>query len=304
MLKQRAEESFNAAHKVSGAKPMTKENRKYKVVPFQRMRQLIADAGRFAQRKHIIRGLLEIDVTVARQFIREHRAQTGETLSFTAFVIACLGRAVEANKAVHAYRNWRNRLIIFDDVDVMTYIEVELKGDKMPLAHIVRAVNRKTWREIHDEIRAVQANPEQSPKARQWQAVRWLLLLPAFLRDIIYRMINRRPNVWKKHAGTVNLTAVGMFGTSGGWGIGYSSHTLTIVIGGISQKPVVRQGRIEIRECLNLTADFDHDLIDGAPAARFIEEFKGLIESGYGIETKSKSLITKRITAEAALQAI
>lgn len=48
----------------------------------------------------------------------------------------------------------------------MTYIEVELKGSRFPLAHIVRAVNRKTWREIHDEIRSVQASPEQSPKAR------------------------------------------------------------------------------------------------------------------------------------------
>lgn len=280
---------------------MTK-NREYEVVPFPRMRELIADSGRFAHRKHNIRGLLEIDVSRVRQFIREHRERTGETLSFTAFVIACLGRAVEANKEVHAYRNWRNQLIIFDDVDVMTYIEVELKGQKVPLAHIVRAVNRKTWREIHDEIRSVQASPEQSPKARQWQTVRWFLLLPAFARDIFYRVVNRRPHVWKKLAGTVNLTAVGMFGTGGGWGIGFSAHTLGIIIGGISRQPVVCEGRIEIRECLNVTADFDHDLIDGAPAARFIKEFKKLIESGYGVEAESKSLINKQISVSAELQ--
>ena len=31
------------------------------------------------------------------------------------------------------------------------------------------------------------------------------------------------------------------------------------------------------------TASFDHDIIDGAPAARFSQRLKELIESGYGI---------------------
>lgn len=70
---------------------MTKKNREYKVIPFPRMRQLIVDSGRFANSKHGIRALLEIDVTKVRNFIRQHKEQTGETLSFTAFLIACLG---------------------------------------------------------------------------------------------------------------------------------------------------------------------------------------------------------------------
>ena len=35
---------------------------------------------------HQMYGLLEVDVTVARQFIAEHKARTGETLSFTGFL--------------------------------------------------------------------------------------------------------------------------------------------------------------------------------------------------------------------------
>jgi pyruvate/2-oxoglutarate dehydrogenase complex dihydrolipoamide acyltransferase (E2) component len=42
-------------------------------------------------------------------------------------------------------------------------------------------------------------------------------------------------------------------------------------------------GRIEIREFLCLTLSFDHDIIDGAPAARFTSRLKALIESGYGL---------------------
>ena len=36
-------------------------------------------------------------------------------------------------------------------------------------------------------------------------------------------------------------------------------------------------------ERLSITVSFDHDIIDGAPAARFTERFKDLIELGYGL---------------------
>ncbi len=259
---------------------MKENSGKYKVLPFPRIRHIIIDSGRLCHRKHTVRGLFEIDVTNIRKFIREHQEKTGESLSFTAFVIACLGQAVAVNRSIQAYRNLRNQLIIFEDVDVLTYIEIELDGEKFPLAYIIRAANRKTWREIHDEIRSIQQQPEHSAHARLWNSMRFFMLLPGFIRNIIFRLVNRSPQTWKKYVGTVYLTSVGMFGTGGGWGIGYSAHTLGITIGGISEQVRVHNGQIEIRECLNLTADFDHDLVDGAPAARFTEQFKKLIETG------------------------
>jgi hypothetical protein len=35
--------------------------------------------------------------------------------------------------------------------------------------------------------------------------------------------------------------------------------------------------------CLRLTVSFDHDIIDRAPAARFTQQLKDLIESGYDL---------------------
>jgi pyruvate/2-oxoglutarate dehydrogenase complex dihydrolipoamide acyltransferase (E2) component len=43
-------------------------------------------------------------------------------------------------------------------------------------------------------------------------------------------------------------------------------------------------GRIAIREYLSMTISFDHDIIDGAPAARFTQRLKELIESGDGLD--------------------
>jgi pyruvate/2-oxoglutarate dehydrogenase complex dihydrolipoamide acyltransferase (E2) component len=87
----------------------------------------------------------------------------------------------------------------------------------------------------------------------------------------------------KKRAGTVLVTAVGMFGKGAGWGIPLSIHTLTVTVGGIVEKPGVEDGRIGIREYLSVTISFDHDIIDGAPAARFARRLEELVESGYGL---------------------
>jgi pyruvate/2-oxoglutarate dehydrogenase complex dihydrolipoamide acyltransferase (E2) component len=244
------------------------------------MRHLVIDVLRAAQRKHMIHGLLEVDVTRARQYIREQEASTGKQLSFTAFVATCLGKAVDMNKYMHAMRNWRGQLVLYDEVDVSTMIEVEIEGRKIPVAHILRAVNKRTYREINDEIQTAQAVGGRSEIGT---FLRKFAYLPRFIRAPFYWLRDKSPRTAKQHAGTVLLTAVGMFGEGGGWGIPLASYTLNVTLGGIAEKPGVADGRIEIREYLSVTVSFDHDIIDGAPAARFTERFKDLIESGYGL---------------------
>lgn len=87
----------------------------------------------------------------------------------------------------------------------------------------------------------------------------------------------------KEMNGTVSLTAVGMFGSGAGWALPVMNHTLQITLGGIAEKPAFINDQIENREYLCVTISLDHDIIDGAPAARFIQRLKELIESGYGL---------------------
>ena len=91
------------------------------------------------------------------------------------------------------------------------------------------------------------------------------------------------PQVQKKYGGTVGISAVGMFGKGGGWGIPINDHTLDLTLGGISEKLGVVDGHITIREYLYITLSVDHAMVDGAPAARFATRLKELIESGYGL---------------------
>lgn len=253
----------------------------YNIEPIPRMRRFALDAGYLGRRRHIVHGLIEVDVTKARSYIRAHKEKTGETLSFTAFIITCLGKAVETNKHLHAYRDWRNRLVIFDDVNVNTMIEVEMDGKKTPMPHILKAVNRRAFRDIHDEIRSAQTQPHQTVEAR---FMRWFLLLPAFLRRTFYWVVMRIPRLFRQYSSSVMVTAIGMFGRGGGWGVTMPNFTLTVTLGGIAEKPGVVAGEIEIREYLDVTVSIDHDIVDGAPAARFVNQLRELIESAYGLD--------------------
>ncbi len=228
----------------------------------------------------MMHGLLEVDVTRARRWLREHRSSTGEALSFTAFVLVCLGKAVAAHPQVHALRDWRGRTVMFEDVDVTTMIEVEVEGRAFALAHVLRAVNRRTVRELHDEIRAVQAAGLGSMRRGPRRASRIALLVPGVLRRLVVRLLLRSPRFAKRHTGTVLLTAVGMFGGGTAWGLSAPGiHGLSIIVGGIVSRAGASVDVTGADEALCLTVSADHELVDGAPVARFVRDLRAHLEA-------------------------
>ena len=259
-------------------KTMKNNQKEYTIESIPRMRRFSLDAGYLGRRRHIVHGLVEVDVTEVRDFIKEHRLKTGETLSFTAFIIICLSKAIEMNPHMHAYRNWRNQLVIYKDVNINSMVEIERDGNKIPIPHIFKAVNQKSYRDIHNEMRSTQRNPSQTAET---SFMEWFLVLPAFIRHMFYWIVMKVPQFFRKYSSSVMVTAVGMFGQGGGWGITMPNFTLTVTVGGIAKKPGIVEDRIEIREYLDLTISIDHDVVDGAPMVRFVNYFQELIESGY-----------------------
>jgi pyruvate/2-oxoglutarate dehydrogenase complex dihydrolipoamide acyltransferase (E2) component len=255
-----------------------------RILPFAKYRRFTAAAYQSVRHKQMIHGLVEIDVTRPRAALRAHKTNSGESLSFTAFLALCLAKAVDEHKVVQALRLGSKRLVVFDDVDVYTVIEHDAAGDKYIIPYILRAANRKTVHELHHEIRAAQSADvtnvvERSP----------LRYLPTILLGPGFRaftwMARRYPRLWKDTAGTVGISAVGMFGNGAGWGIPAATPTpLMLTVGGIGAKIVTIDGRIATRQYLSLTISVDHDIVDGAPAARFAGRLKELIESGYGLD--------------------
>jgi pyruvate/2-oxoglutarate dehydrogenase complex dihydrolipoamide acyltransferase (E2) component len=237
-------------------------------------------------------GLLEVDVTIPRKLIAKHKTHTGEKLSFAGFLTYCLAHAVDEDKSIQAHRKGSRHLILFEDVNVGLMVEHK-DGDKRALmGHVVLAANRKTYREIHDEIRRVQSEPVPAGRGMpNW--FRSLMLLPWPLSKIFVALLRangrRDPTIAISMGGTVALTSVGLFGGGhSGWGLSPTFHPVGLVVGGISWKPAVVEGRIEPREILNLTVTFDHDIVDGGPATRFVRRLVELIESGYGLDEPTR----------------
>lgn len=253
----------------------------YNVVPVDRGQRQISDWLDQAARRHTMHALLELDVTDARRAIREQRAKTGEPLSFTAFVVACLARAIDEDKTMHAHRKGKRELVLFDDVDVTVVVERLVDGAKIPVPHIVRAANRRSAVEITHEISGAAAG--SVPYARARRVLPLWLRLPGVVRRAALSRWLADPYRRKRLTGTTFVSAVGMFGRGTAWGVPQAqNYTLGVTVGGLARKPGLARSpdgeRVEPREFVCLTLSFDHDVVEGAPAARFTSRLKELLQ--------------------------
>lgn len=66
-----------------------------------------------------------------------------------------------------------------------------------------------------------------------------------------------------------------------------------LTVGGIATRPVfVADGTVQPREYLSLTVSVDHDVVDGAPAVRFVQRLKELVENGCGLAAATAAAVS------------
>ena len=185
---------------------------------------------------------------------------------------------------MHAVNYKKGKQVIFDNIDISIPIEREINGVKVPLAAVIRNTNLKTITEIHREI---QTFKQQNIKTEQDYVLgekkqntlnQLFFNIPQWIRLIVWKNILKNPSTIKKNMGTVMVTNVGMAGNISGWIIPKSIHNLSIGIGSICKKPWIYNKSIAIREIMNLTILFDHDVVDGLPAAKFTAKLVKNIE--------------------------
>jgi pyruvate dehydrogenase E2 component (dihydrolipoamide acetyltransferase) len=81
--------------------------------------------------------------------------------------------------------------------------------------------------------------------------------------------------------GTFTITNLGMFEIDAFTPVMNPPEAAILGVGRIQAKPVVRDGEIVARQMMTLSLAFDHRLVDGAPAARFLQRIKRLVENPY-----------------------
>jgi pyruvate/2-oxoglutarate dehydrogenase complex dihydrolipoamide acyltransferase (E2) component len=195
---------------------------------------------------HPMVALLELDVTTALAAITDFRAR-GARVSLFAFVVRSIGVAIAEHPDLNLVRHGK-RLVRFEDVDVNVPVEVRTSEGA-----------RGTMRTF-----------------------RWL---PSFMRVAIMRYIMRSAFRVKAYAGTTLVTSVGKFASIPGSSFTFSTgpRAATFVVGSVVDKPWAHEGQIVLRKVLSISIMVDHDLVDGAPAARFAQRLQQLIESADGL---------------------
>ena len=97
------------------------------------------------------------------------------------------------------------------------------------------------------------------------------------LGELVERARIGRSTVEDLSDGTFTISNLGMFEIEGFLPIVNLPECAILGVGTIITKPVVVDDQIEVRPRVALTLSFDHRLVDGAPAARFLQRIKHLI---------------------------
>ena len=79
--------------------------------------------------------------------------------------------------------------------------------------------------------------------------------------------------------GTFTISNLGMFGIDSFTAIINPPEACILAIGRIADKAVVVNGEITIRPIMNLSLTYDHRILDGAPAARFLQKIQFYVEN-------------------------
>ena len=252
----------------------------YVVRRVPRERRPVLDRLAGASRRFQVHALVELDVGEASARI----AASEPHVSWTAFVIATAARAVARHPEVNA-RRAGDRILFFDRVDVGVTVERELERGRVLDIMSFEHADTLSAEAISEELRKAKHAPLGSHPQRLLMTQ--VLRLPGPLRRTAIRLAGTRPDIAASFGPAVGVTSIGMFSGVWGWAVPLAPLTLIVTVGGVVDRPAVRDGIVVVRPLLPLTLTFDHAIVDGAPAARFVETLRELTETAAVLEPRS-----------------
>jgi pyruvate dehydrogenase E2 component (dihydrolipoamide acetyltransferase) len=106
-----------------------------------------------------------------------------------------------------------------------------------------------------------------------------ILELAKAIDDLNARAQTKSLKLEEIHGSTFSITNYGAFGSSFGVPVINYPEAGILGVGKITKKPVVLDDEIEIRNILPLSMSFDHRIVDGADAGRFMNTIKDLLSN-------------------------
>ncbi len=193
--------------------------------------------------------VVEVDMTdcvnLRQQLLPEVEKAYGTRLTYTDLIVKAVARALREHPMMNATLQ-DDQILIHTDINVGVAVAVE-DGLLVP---VLKNADRKTLGEISRELR------ELADRARAGKST------PDDLSG-----------------GTFTITNLGAYDVEIFNPVLVPGQTGILGVGRIAEKPAIREGQVVGRHLMNLCLTFDHRVLDGAPAARFLQRVKQLLES-------------------------
>ncbi len=221
-----------------------------KVLAFGGMRKRIADnVVKSAFSAPHVTLTLEVDMTACAEFrtrlIPEVEKAYGTRLSFTDVLVKATARALGEHPLLNAALVG-NEVHLFAQKNIGVAVALE-EGLIVP---VVKSAEQKS-----------------------------LGVISAELKQLVERSRTGKFTPDDLSGGTFTITNLGSFGIDVFDPIIVTGQAAILGVGRIADKPVVVQKEVVIRSMMNLCLSFDHRILDGAPAARFLQRLKELLEN-------------------------
>ncbi len=187
----------------------------------------------------------EVDATELVMVRNRNLTPAGKKISFNAYFMAAVARALAEFPTVNAQLT-ETELVHFDAINIGLAIDLD-RGLVVPVLKNIGQLS--------------------------------LLGIDAGLNDLVERTLSGKTLPEDFSGGAFTITNLGAFGINSFTPIINPPEAAILGLGTIKPKPVAIGDMIGIRQMVTLSLSFDHRLIDGAPAARFLQWICQLVEN-------------------------
>jgi pyruvate dehydrogenase E2 component (dihydrolipoamide acetyltransferase) len=104
-------------------------------------------------------------------------------------------------------------------------------------------------------------------------------VISAEMKDFAARARARKLKPEEYQGGTTAVSNLGMFGIKEFTAVINPPHATILAVGAGEQRPIVKNGKVEVAEMMTVTLSCDHRAVDGALGAQLISAFKMLVEN-------------------------
>lgn len=226
------------------------EVKRVKVIPLSRMRKTIAKRLSYSMKTALHVPLtIEVDMTEGLKLLESVRPKIEKThdvrLSPTSLLVKAVAKALEEHTVLNS-RFENEQIRILEDINIGVATAVE-EGLVVP---VIQGANTKSVIEIAKTIKTL------VEKARQGKL-----------------------STKETSGGTFTISNLGTFGIDFFAPIINPPESAILGVGRIVKKPAVINDKITVRSMMTLTLVFDHRIMDGAVAARFLQAVKKTLEN-------------------------